>query len=435
MIAFSRPHRLRGFTLIELLVVITIIGVLTGLLLPAIQSAREAGRRTQCQNNMRNIGIGISRYVDDHGKFPPAGVISDDPLKKNPPVDAGVIGTRDQGIASWHDPQCTPDDLEVPMYNWVVEVLPYIDQQDLANGWSKVGPNSSGAIVPYSYLSTQTALAGQPSNYTISSTALAVLRCPDDITAQPGQGNLSYVVNGGFSLWPALPLGWTGSSTDGESTANSFGQPTGYSGLLWAQQSRSQYWSSEVNIGRKLGVMFLEDYGPYGPTPTNMPWNIRTTRQAIVDGTSNTILLSENTLAGAGPPSTYSKNVQTNWATPLASFCLFIGSDNVCLADGYCYQGGLMPQGSADGAMWAYANQVGTYENINFGQNLTIKGSFPFSNSGHPGGCNMVFCDGAVRFIPASISGTVYSKIITPAGCMLPNYARQLPVSQDAFVQ
>jgi prepilin-type processing-associated H-X9-DG protein len=78
---------------------------------------------------------------------------------------------------------------------------------------------------------------------------------------------------------------------------------------------------------------------------------------------------------------------------------------------------------------------VGTYENINYGQKLTTEGSFPFSNSAHGGGCNMAFCDGAVRFIPATIDGTVYAKIITPAGSKLPIYARQLPVSQDAFTQ
>jgi prepilin-type N-terminal cleavage/methylation domain-containing protein/prepilin-type processing-associated H-X9-DG protein len=441
MIAMSRSDRRRGFTLIELLVVISIIGVLVGLLLPAIQSAREAGRRTQCQNNMRNIGLGILNYVNVYGAFPPAGVISSDPLKNNPAGESSqpVLATRNKGITSWLDPICTPDSEEVPMYSWVVEILPYIDQTDLANAWTKVGPNSSGAMVPFSYLSTVNVIAGQPSNYTIGSTSLAILRCPDDITTQPGKGNLSYVVNGGFSLWPGLPLGWTGSPIDGASTANSFDGSTGYSGLLWAP--KSQNWSGEVYVGRKLGVMFLQDYGPYGPTPTNEPWNIRTTLPAIVDGTTNTVLLSENMLAGAGPPSTYSKNVETNWASPLASFCLFMGSDNVCLADGNCCQGGLMPQstpqGTIDGAMWAFANQVGTYENINFAwtAGLTIKGSFPFSNSGHPGGCNMVFCDGAVRFIPATINGTVYSKILTSAGSMLPNYARQLPVSQDAFTQ
>jgi prepilin-type N-terminal cleavage/methylation domain-containing protein/prepilin-type processing-associated H-X9-DG protein len=440
MISISRPACVRGFTLIELLVVITIIGVLVGLLLPAIQSAREAGRRTQCQNNMRNVGLGILNYVNVYGAFPPAGVISDDPQKINPPnPDQPQIATRNKGITSWLDPLCTPDSQEVPMYNWVVEILPYIDQQDMANAWTKVGPNSSGATVPFSYLSTVNVIAGQPSNYTIGCTPLGVLRCPDDIMSQPGKGNLSYVVNGGFSLWPGLPIGWTGSPIDGASTANSFGDYTGYSGMLWAPKVLD--YSGEVNVGRKLGVMFLQDYGPYGPTPTNMPWNIRSTLQAIVDGTTNTVLLSENMLAGAGPPSTYSKNVETNWATPLATFCLFMGSDDVCPANGNCYQGGLMPQstpqGTIDGAMWAFANQVGTYENINFAwtAGLTIKGSFPFPNSGHPGGCNMLFCDGAVRFIPATINGTVYSKILTSAGCMLPSYARQLPVSQDAFAQ
>lgn len=182
--------------------------------------------------------------------------------------------------------------------------------------------------------------------------------------------------------------------------------------------------------------MFLEDYGPFGPSPTTMPWNVRTTFAAITDGASNTLLLSENTLAGAGSPSTYSKNTETNWAAPLATFCMFFGSPAVCGTGGQCIAGQLQPQGSsADGPGWALANQVGTFENINYGQNLTIKGSSPFSNSGHAGGCNMAFCDGAVRFIPATIDGTVYAKIITPAGGKLPIYARQLPVSQDAFVQ
>lgn len=100
-----------GFTLVELLVVIAIIGVLVGLLLPAVQSAREAARRMSCQNNVKNIGLALHNFHDARKAFPP-----------------GRVNTR-SGLAALGIPPAPTG--TVPSHSWIPFVLPYIEQQAL----------------------------------------------------------------------------------------------------------------------------------------------------------------------------------------------------------------------------------------------------------------------------------------------------------------
>ena len=95
----------------------------------------------------------------------------------------------------------SPRATAVPMYSWVVPILPYMEAQDMFNQWTMWPPTgtsqSGNAAVAFNDPNNYT--SGQASNFTIGNTAIGVLRCPDDVTAQPNEGNLSYAVNGGFA--------------------------------------------------------------------------------------------------------------------------------------------------------------------------------------------------------------------------------------------
>lgn len=108
MVTFSPQKRRTGFTLIELLVVIAIIAILIALLLPAVQQAREAARRTQCRNNLKQIGLAVHNYHDVYGMIPP-GWIGVDLMSGEPQVE---------GANGW---------------SWASKLLPYLDQMPLYN--------------------------------------------------------------------------------------------------------------------------------------------------------------------------------------------------------------------------------------------------------------------------------------------------------------
>ncbi len=128
----------RAFTLIELLVVIAILGVLIGLLVPAVQKVREAAARMKCTNNLRQIGLALHNYHDSQGSFPP-----------------GYIDGNT-------DPNSTPDNDVGPGWGWAAVLLPYLEEGNVYN--------------QIDFRQT----VGTGSNTAISQLPLAVFQCPSD---------------------------------------------------------------------------------------------------------------------------------------------------------------------------------------------------------------------------------------------------------------
>jgi prepilin-type N-terminal cleavage/methylation domain-containing protein/prepilin-type processing-associated H-X9-DG protein len=139
----EQASRRGAFTLIELLVVIAIIGVLIGLLLPAVQKVREAAARSQCTNNLKQIGLALHAYHDVSKMFPP--------------------GYVDRNT----DPTSTPDNDLGPGWGWASFLLPYLEQGNL----SKQINFSQGV--------------GIGSNVAVCQVDLAVYQCPSDVYQQP----------------------------------------------------------------------------------------------------------------------------------------------------------------------------------------------------------------------------------------------------------
>jgi prepilin-type N-terminal cleavage/methylation domain-containing protein/prepilin-type processing-associated H-X9-DG protein len=145
--------RRRGFTLIELLVVIAIIGILIGLLLPAVQKVRESAARAQCTNNLKQIGLALQNYHDANNWFPP-----------------GYIDGN-------NDPNSTPDNDVGPGWGWASFLLPYVEQQNVYNQINfrmgvGVGPNAAISQLPLKV--HQCPSDGNQQNFTVWPTSVVV---------------------------------------------------------------------------------------------------------------------------------------------------------------------------------------------------------------------------------------------------------------------
>jgi prepilin-type N-terminal cleavage/methylation domain-containing protein/prepilin-type processing-associated H-X9-DG protein len=147
-------RRQRGFTLIELLVVIAIIAILVALLLPAVQQAREAARRTQCKNNLKQIALGMHNYESTYGMLPPG---------------VGRFG------CCWG--------------TWLVNLLPYVEQTAVFQSYQNLGGSDATGI----------RYAGSPNNANVATRRFPVYTCPSDTPNSPASNITShnYVVNYG----------------------------------------------------------------------------------------------------------------------------------------------------------------------------------------------------------------------------------------------
>jgi len=234
----QQQHRL-GFTLVELLVVIAIIGILVTLLLPAVQAAREAARRIQCTNHLKQIGLGFVNHHSAHGFFPSGG------------WSLNFVGDPDRGFA------------EKQPGGWVYNILPYIEQQSLRD----IGAGQSLA-------DKRTALL------TLVRTPLSLMNCPSrresilypyvlgdpfaNCNASPEHARSDYVANGGNRWLEEIVFGndyWAffliKTYADGDALDAKWPDTALFDGIV---SPRSQVRIAEVSDGTSKTYLVGEKY-------------------------------------------------------------------------------------------------------------------------------------------------------------------------------
>jgi prepilin-type N-terminal cleavage/methylation domain-containing protein/prepilin-type processing-associated H-X9-DG protein len=364
-----RKTRIRksGFTLVELLVVISIIGMLVGLLLPAINNARESGRRTVCQNNMRNVSTALINYENSRNLFP------------------GYLNVLVMNNGKAYMNQQTGQKMGV---SFVVMCLRQLDRPDLDMAWKTPAGAAQGGGSAGSSSSSASGSSG--SGGTINPMVrLEILICPSDPpTSDTGQPT-SYVVNSGM-----------------QDTTGSAQMPRDWAenGVFFDRYTGDPRVTGSSGGGSSSGGSSSSGYQMVSMSSAFI---------ARSDGLQNTLLISENVDAGNYTDQTEAKlgfiwngtgTVNTGQSPPN----LNPPDDNMRINRGTGMsdlQGGSV-QTSASSATNSTSSS----------QSSPTASVFARPSSYHPNGVNMVFCDSHLKFVSDQIDYYVYCLLMSSNG-------------------